>query len=384
MIATGIFIRTIVLTACLGIVSWQCIQILQKYLQKPQGTKIYISKVSDEIQNHPAFTFCKSLLDETIYNSTVLNNCSIEKLEYMKGKYASNESGICQNPKELYKNIIPSLESMIRFVKVYTFDNVQRFLYTNETNYWRSIDLYRYGRCYTFIPDKKIISAGVADFTFRLNDVVRVFVHDRNIFSTVFQNFDYFNEAGKNTETKFLADLQIFKNLNSEERPCLDSQLYDFDDCNQKNLDMVLKSEVGCTTPFGISKDKICENQTMGSEARMYMDRFLKKGLYKNNTCLEPCTFITVNLNEAASTSNQLTKAKKLKIIMKQTAQVFESYYQYDGLSFIAETGGYIGLFTGISFYNLADVFDLIMVYLKSKIKSKIKPRTKLSKRRPT
>ena len=365
---TGTSIRAIVLITCLGIVSWQCIQILQKYLEKPKGTKIYFSKVTDEVQNYPAFTFCKSLLDENLYDRTILENCKIESKEYKyKGKYASNESGICQNPKELYQNLIPSVESMIKFVKIYTFDSDQQVVYTNETNHWKSIDLYRYGRCYTFIPDEKIIQNGISDFTFQLKDVLRVFVHDRDIFSTMFQYLDYFKEVGRNTETKFLADIQIFKNLNSEEMPCIESVEYDFDNCNQKYLDMALKSKVGCTTPFVISKDKICEKQTMGFEAYTYMLRFLKKGLYKNTACLEPCTYINVNLNEAAPTSNQLIEVKKLKIIMKQTAQVFESYYQYDGLSLIAETGGYIGLFTGISFYNLADVFDLIIVYLKTK-----------------
>ena len=252
---------------------------------------------------------------------------------------------------------------MIKFVKIYTFDNVIQFVYANESNYWKSIDLHQYGRCYTFIPDKDTIGVGISHLTFRLNDVVRVFIHDRNIFSTVFQYFDYFKEVSKG---KFLADIQISKNLNTEEAPCTNNLQYSFDSCNQNYLDKVLKSTFGCTTPFGISKDKICDNQTIGSEANFYTARFFKKGFLKNNTCLEPCTYITVNLNEAGINHQQFS----LTIIMKQTAQVMESYYQYDGLSFLAETGGYIGLFTGISFYNLADVFDRIFVYLKSKIRS--------------
>ena len=51
----------------------------------------------------------------------------------------------------------------------------------------------------------------------------------------------------------------------------------------------------------------------------------------------------------------------KLKLIFNGLVHETVSHYSYDGLSFIAELGGYIGLFAGVSVYQTADLIDFIM-----------------------
>ena len=51
------------------------------------------------------------------------------------------------------------------------------------------------------------------------------------------------------------------------------------------------------------------------------------------------------------------------EVLLTFNGQVHETvaYYSYDDLSFIAEIGGYVGLFLGASMYQTADLFDTII-----------------------
>ena len=43
--------------------------------------------------------------------------------------------------------------------------------------------------------------------------------------------------------------------------------------------------------------------------------------------------------------------------------QVYESYYTYDGLSMVAEIGGYVGLFLGISVNQVGMLLQKLFLY---------------------
>ena len=49
-------------------------------------------------------------------------------------------------------------------------------------------------------------------------------------------------------------------------------------------------------------------------------------------------------------------------VLLSFNGQVHETvaYYSYDELSFIAEIGGYVGLFLGASIYQTADLFQFL------------------------
>ena len=64
-----------------------------------------------------------------------------------------------------------------------------------------------------------------------------------------------------------------------------------------------------------------------------------------------------------ASEMETVGKEEKGVVLLHFNEQVHETvaYYSYDELSFIAEIGGYVGLFLGASMYQTADLFDTIM-----------------------
>ena len=55
------------------------------------------------------------------------------------------------------------------------------------------------------------------------------------------------------------------------------------------------------------------------------------------------------------------SQGSQVEITFKENIKVTSSYYLYSGLSLIAEVGGYVGLFLGVSINQIANFFELIL-----------------------
>ena len=68
-----------------------------------------------------------------------------------------------------------------------------------------------------------------------------------------------------------------------------------------------------------------------------------------NEFCPKPCQFLSIRLSE-----NTLSLTEESNIVFKfeQYLRVTTSTIAYGGLELLAELGGYVGLFLGISFLN--------------------------------
>ena len=120
---------------------------------------------------------------------------------------------------------------------------------------------------------------------------------------------------------------------------------------------------IGCVSPFGITKDNICQDAQVAEKAFQLYKEFKDNYLdLKKLSCLEPCTYMSVKIIKAS----EMEKVGNLEtgaVLLHFNGQVHETvaYYSYDDLSFIAEIGGYVGLFLGASMYQTADLFDTII-----------------------
>ena len=107
--------------------------------------------------------------------------------------------------------------------------------------------------------------------------------------------------------------------------------------------------KIGCTTPFGPNKDFVCTNQTLGIKAlKLYRNMIYKH----HHNCKDPCSYITMRLIKTREQVEPLINKRKaswLKIETQENIKVVEAHYLYSGLSLIAEIGGYVGLFLGVS-----------------------------------
>ena len=122
----------------------------------------------------------------------------------------------------------------------------------------------------------------------------------------------------------------------------------------------------GCKTPFGPTKEKICTNKTIGSQANeMYKDMFT----FSKYNCSSPCDYITTRVNIHRESVQGYVNGKKatlLKIKLNEHIKVTNEQYLYSGLSLIAEIGGYVGLFLGVSVNQIIDLVDFIITRIQN------------------
>ena len=86
-----------------------------------------------------------------------------------------------------------------------------------------------------------------------------------------------------------------------------------------------------------------------------------------NNFCLHPCNFITaraiINSNKIGYFVNG-KPGTTVTIKFKENIKVYEAYQIYSLLSMIAEIGGYVGMFLGISILQIRFVLDKLLSWI--------------------
>ena len=152
--------RAFVFLSCLGIVSWQCLRCLTKFLSKPQVTRLSIVNSAGNML--PSITICpySKSKENTGYNSTLLQECGITFDQYQKDDAVWSNQAIesCKDPESLYYNVwnIWKSEDLISSVKIKSFKGSSRWFLGNETALFSPLEKRFQGRCYTFLPPNKI------------------------------------------------------------------------------------------------------------------------------------------------------------------------------------------------------------------------------------
>ena len=70
---------------------------------------------------------------------------------------------------------------------------------------------------------------------------------------------------------------------------------------------------------------------------------------------LAPCEYLESEIEVAETKVNSEEETKKLGVRWRGVGRMVEQVDGYTPLSFLAEVGGYLGLFLGLSLYQLAD-----------------------------
>ena len=79
-----------------------------------------------------------------------------------------------------------------------------------------------------------------------------------------------------------------------------------------------------------------------------------------NSGCNKPCSYVTLRANTVWERENRYKTISKLLIYFKENVKITKAYHVYSGLSLIAEIGGYVGLFLGVSINQITNLFDII------------------------
>ena len=120
---------------------------------------------------------------------------------------------------------------------------------------------------------------------------------------------------------------------------------------------------LGCTTPFGISLDNICTDKTKGDLAIELFKKLRSQKIFED--CLYPCTNLKIRLDKIEF--GKVVGVTRAKFMFDQYIRVTTSYVSYTGLELVAEVGGYVGLFLGLSVYHLSHAFNTFVQYILHK-----------------
>ena len=140
---------------------------------------------------------------------------------------------------------------------------------------------------------------------------------------------------------------------------CKKEKYYQKDLCTTKKIEKELIDKVGCTTPFGHDKSQICRQEDDASKASdiYYHEIFLE------SNCSNPCSLFSLAISNEEKQSS--TNATYLSIVFPKTIKVYDRSYTYSSLSLLAEIGGYVGLFLGISINQVINLLEYLVTKLE-------------------
>ena len=120
---------------------------------------------------------------------------------------------------------------------------------------------------------------------------------------------------------------------------------------------------VGCTTPYVPNKSQICTDPKVGLEAlEIYRKIFDRRYA---NPCKSPCNYVTLRAMKTKDSFQPWVDGKKtsvMNISTRENIKVTKGLWLYSELSLVAEIGGYVGLFLGISILQIRKLIDLLLV----------------------
>ena len=360
--------RLLVFISCFGTLTWQLSKCCMRFLEKPQGTRV--SVISSAGKMFPSITVCPPPFmhnNFSVLNSTILSDCGMNLSEYhYQSRWSVQEIETCADPKTIFHSINFSPEHLIRNIIIDARTHENQIIFPNDTASFLPVDMRNYGRCYTFNLPSRTQRDGVSKITFFLVSEVRVFVHNKGDLSMNEDARSQFADAGPYKKTFFNVEHNIYKMLDLDGKLCEDEQDYSLDECVHNSLNKESMEKIECVSPFGINKDNICKDP---KRSKMAYELFLEYWDYgRSNTslvCLKPCSFLNIKLSKSNENPNG-NKYGKLIFFFKEFIQETSSYYSYGSREFIAEIGGFVGLFLGASICQIADLFENIIRKLKS------------------
>ena len=126
----------------------------------------------------------------------------------------------------------------------------------------------------------------------------------------------------------------------------------------------------GCTSSFIPNKDDIRKDMENGTAVmKMYKRIFDDHGY----NCISPCSFVTTRAIKSEDKTQKKVKVNGeyvsnsyMVISLKENIKMTEAHMLYSLLSMIAEIGGYVGLFLGVSVKQITVLTELLFDWIDS------------------
>ena len=290
------------------------------------------------------------------------------------GKWVG-KNNTCSNPEQLFESIVLKIEDVIGYVGIYHWNATKARGYcSNKDPFkdWHIYDTNKYGRCFTLTPSKEDIQYGIKMIRLQLFVNSTILTHSKGMFlKGTHQDID----VGRHYDFGYVQESYELLDFGGD--ICNDDEKYSQDICNDEAIERDLLKKFGCTSPFGPNKTKICTKQDEGRKANDIFSAMNKNPI---GDCYHPCNFSTIALSESKSK----IRSKSLKNIVldkmcnsanmesslvelhfKEIIKFTKAYQAYSPLSLIAEIGGYVGLFLGVSVNMVTNLMEFLFAKIR-------------------
>ena len=257
------------------------------------------------------------------------------------------------------------LEDVIETIQFKYWTKSEGMVYSNihEFNDWYHNDDSFYGQCFTLVPSHEHIQHGIKSLSLKMIVNSTIFIHTPGMLKKGSDQLAAIHYVENRKVHMFQINYEIHELLDYGGDPCNNDKTYQLDGCYSKETEKKSLDTVGCTTPYAMNKTNICTDSNKGEAAHAIYDKFMFYSSENNHEeCYSPCTYFIVSSKTPVS---DLTKSG-VYFYFPQLIQETKTHYTYSELSLIAEIGGYVGLFLGISINQITNLVDILVVRIRS------------------
>ena len=316
-------------------------------------------------QTYPEITFCRPLGNPDYKNT--LKECNLTVEDYFDWyTWVGNGSDFCQDPKKLYEKLSQNLSLILPEMHVYGFNafQVERFIPTDDNLVIK--ELPSVGRCLAYqIPeDKEVWEVKIQMENF---DELRLSLDTPSNFLATFESLDFHLIPDYKEDVSLIHE--VIDVLDYDGQECATKMARD--QCIDQYIIRNLTQLVGCTTPFVSNKSNICTDSDQALEAiNMHLEIINGNANDLAKVCPRSCNQVSTVVSNRLkyylgdSASDFLTEPGILQFYFPKFVKVSKTVRSYSGLSLIAEVGGYVGLFLGVSINQMSNVIEKIVLLI--------------------
>ena len=235
-----------------------------------------------------------------------------------------------------------------------TFMKKMLLFYLDNSSNFKPLDHLK-GRCYT-LKWPQTIDMTWLEIDFASQTSVSIHAPGE-FFSSEKATFKLFPR----TDTTINVLYETFTVLNFDGEQCHTDEQYIRDDCLYSAIQEESIKDIGCTTPYNPDKSNICsERDQAGKAIGVFEDITIWNQTKANILCPKPCQQYIISLSNKDWSHNKNHKIT-LRLEFPKYIRVSNSTYAYTWLELLAEVGGYVGLFLGVSINQVSNLFKIIL-----------------------
>ena len=322
---------------CIAFVVYKSTECLMKYFKNLESSNVSIEDAAKH--DYPAISIC--LNDPDSFHEETLKKCNLTLDDYKHSHIwvGDGSEDFCKDPLKLYEEMTKDpFNSIITDVVMVgmNYDSFNPTTYVTKDSKWN-------GRCYEFEVPK---DTKITFMVFWLSKDALVYIHSPGSFHGA--NYKEFAVLlGKQIEIDVMHE--VFEVLDFDQQQC-ETYPDGRDKCIDEKVYELSMEQLGCTSPYGTNKSNICTSTETSSKAyTIFDDLTLYNMTEANKHCPRSCTYQILSFSRFLRDDSDDQYQGYLYLRFENFIKVSRTHLAYGWLELVAEVGGYVGLFLGVS-----------------------------------